>query len=77
MVFESLTVKPSSVAMARLTVREGDLEWFGGVSEVPQRQAAVRVTAHERLPLMVPADGMDGLKPGDTKQEEWFQFREV
>lgn len=24
-----------------LTVWEGDLEWFGGVSEVPHRQAAV------------------------------------
>lgn len=44
-----------------LTVREGDLEWLGGVSEVPQRQAAVRVTAHELLPFVMPADRVDGL----------------
>lgn len=29
------------VSCFALTVWEGDLEWFGGVSEVPHRQAAV------------------------------------
>lgn len=41
---------------ASLTMREGDLERLGGVSELPQRQAAVRVTAHELLPFVMPAD---------------------
>lgn len=44
-----------------LTMREGDLEWFGGVSEVPHCQAAVRVAAHELLPFVMPANWMDGL----------------
>lgn len=39
-----------------LTMREGDLERFGGVSEIPHCQAAVRVAAHELLPFVMPAN---------------------
>lgn len=53
--------RESKVHRVRLTMREGDLEWLSGVSEIPHRQAAVWVTAHELLPFMVPADWMDGL----------------
>lgn len=44
-----------------LTVGEGDLDGLGGVSEVPHRQAAVWVAAHELFPLVVPANWMDRL----------------
>lgn len=33
--------RESKVHRVCLTMREGDLEWLGGVSEIPHRQAAV------------------------------------
>lgn len=59
-----------------LTMRESELDWLGGVSEVPQGQAAVWVTAHELLPFMMPACWMDGLHQEDRhmsrKNSEWM-----
>lgn len=37
------------------TMREGDLKRFGCVSQIPHAQTAVRMTAHELPPLMMPA----------------------
>lgn len=45
-----------------LTMWECDLDGLGSVSEVPQGQAAIWVTAHELLSFMMPAGRMDGLQ---------------